>query len=285
MDGIDLRLKRTDEHLARLAEKVELATLEIQERGVTHEFEPRRSHYIVRINGKPPPAEWGVLVSELLHHFHSTLDNLVCDLVAAHGGQVHRHTAFPIALNRSKWEDATTTVARIGRRRGKTSALEGLSTSERTIIQEAQPYQRVRTGAPRDEQPLFVFLQHHPLAQLLKASLIDKHNLMHPCFIYVEHHSISEEELHESGTFDQLVPANATTCRAGDFLHGVGWSEGDYTEIIRCELTNPGPNPQMRMQGDFPREIALGYAYGPLKLAHFFAIRKEVQRLVDALRI
>lgn len=266
-DGVRLRLDRADEHLATLIPEVQALARDIEDRGIRHEFEPDTGEYIVRIAGEPPPSEWGLRVSELLHHLRSSLDNLVCALVISHGGTIHRHSGFPITTKDVAWTNATTTFAR-----GPTDVLAGVSTDERAIIKGAQPY---HAGPwPHD-------IEEHPLARLRRASNQDKHVLMHPCFIDVASTGVYTDADDMFG--DPLTPANATTGRADTIVSGPDWRTGDHTQLFRAHLPSPGPDPQMRVQSNTVLEIALGYVIGPLTLSHILAIRKEVQRLVAAL--
>ncbi|HEY3737784.1 MAG TPA: hypothetical protein VGL26_10100, partial [Jatrophihabitans sp.] len=64
LEGIRLKLARTDEHLREL----ERGIASLQGRALIGEFDRDASEYVFRVEGDPPPAEWGLLTAEITHH-------------------------------------------------------------------------------------------------------------------------------------------------------------------------------------------------------------------------
>src|ERR1019366_60979 len=50
--------------------------------------------YVVKVS-KEPELWWSLLVSEIIHHLHTTLDNLAWQIATVHAGSPPRRTAFP----------------------------------------------------------------------------------------------------------------------------------------------------------------------------------------------
>lgn len=265
MRGIRLRLERADEHLAFLKDK-RRSFLEDERRDIIGSYEADTSEYVFRITGEPPAIEWALRTSEFAHHLRSALDNLVWALVYLRGNTGHRQTKFVIATTEDAWKRSTTTTKRW------TDALRGLLPEDRAIIQALQPYERGEYLATS-----------HPLAHLARMSNVDKHLLMPPVFFTIAARRlwiISDADVKASGSLDVVVPDNDTTGRAGDIRFDPGLESGDYTEVVRAQVPDPGPNPKMRMQGKFTADIAFGYADGPLTFNQLMAIREEVQLVV-----
>jgi len=102
----------------------------------------------------PPPIEWQVTSGRVCREIHSALDNLVCDLHRAAGGDC-KHTAFPICGSVKAYNDPRTGfVAKTG----------GIDPGAIAILDDFQP---CHSGNPAA----------HPLWVLAKLANTDKHKI------------------------------------------------------------------------------------------------------------
>jgi hypothetical protein len=79
LDGVDLKLKQASKHLACL--DIEVRALVGDGRPIVGYFDSDTSEYVFRVDSEPPPIEWGVTLSELVHLLRSSLDNLFWQLL------------------------------------------------------------------------------------------------------------------------------------------------------------------------------------------------------------
>jgi len=101
--GVDLKLRRAEEHLRFLdAERGKI--LPIHPDRMVGQHDPQTGDYVVRVEGDPPPPEWGIPISEFAHALRTALDNLLWQLILARGGKpVSRVTQFPIYEEETKF--------------------------------------------------------------------------------------------------------------------------------------------------------------------------------------
>jgi hypothetical protein len=248
--GLRLRIERAANHEAALKDERKALLDHIDDRIVGY-FEPQTSEYIFRVDGEAPRLEIGLLVGEFAHQLRSALDNVICALVRHRGGIVTTQTAFVIADTEEQWKSGQ------GR-------LKGLSDDDRTAVHELQPYRKGDQA------------RQCRLSQLHWLSLRDKHRLLHASYwVFQEPLFPLPEKLP-----GMPVPTNETTGPCAAFVLNSGESHGDRAEICRCLLDAPGPNPQMRMEGDPPLDITLSDSERPLRVDDLSEIRVTTQRVV-----
>lgn len=106
-----------------------------------------------------PDPEWSLLVSEIVHNLHTSLDHMAWT-IAAYGGRLPpRGTGFPIYPSRESYRDEWT-------RNSGYYATRGMPVHAQAIIEDIQPYHRRHH-------------EGHPLWVLRRLSNDDKHESPH----------------------------------------------------------------------------------------------------------
>jgi hypothetical protein len=263
LEAIDWRLERADEHLAALDR--ERRAFRDQKNGrVVGEFESDTSTYVFRFDGQLPDPRIGLIVGEFAHNLRTALDHLAWQLVLLRGGSPTRSTEFPIEKRR-KWYE----------RRLKRGALRGMSADDRAAIEQVQPYQAGECAADTY------------LALLAWLNNVDKHRFLHiGCAMAIK--SPIRVSYGSEGEDAGLFPWNPIPVKDVrkildvDYVSPIG-SE-DRTELVRVRFEPAGPDPQMKMHGDAPVEVALSDPEHALILRDLHAIRQSVGVIVDGFR-
>lgn len=230
--GIRAKLDRTERHLETLDGEI-ASFLKRKPYLTTGYFNAERSSYIFRFQPiKRPPAEWGVVVGEVVHHLRSVLDHLVWQLVKLNDGEPGRWNFFPIYRKAPKQGFAKVAM-RGGDHRGP---LYGVGADALTRIERAQPY---NGGNCR---------LLHVLDQIWQA---DKHRFLMPTFLIVS-------------PLAHLEPNYVPNADAGPVMK-IGLPQGgaveDGAELVEIGLTPTGPNPEVDMQGEL--SIGIAFSGGP----------------------
>jgi hypothetical protein len=279
---VTLKLQRADEHLAILNDRV--AALKAENRDIVCKFDPHAGECVLRVSGKPPPIEWGVILSEWAHLMRSALDNLVYAVVRGHGATPHDRSEFPIYRDEPRYTE------------GIQARIDGVKGHERTFIDETQPFQ---VGEPWSE--------FDPLWQLHRLNNIDKHRLLHAAYVanivtvpIPTHHNRTVRRqvpyfrfqeklvtaLLKPGGPPMSLPGMTMPFPVQDVAHiKDGWrfrSAGtdDPTEIARVPIEPNGPNPQVEMKPRPTVDISLGDPEMPALIADLFVIRDRVNEIV-----
>lgn len=113
-----------------------------------------RQYQVVVVGAFDIPSRLSVIAGEIVHQLRSSLDHLVCALVASQGGSFTRNHQFPICSSIKRFADS--------RARG---AIDGVSVTAEEIIRSVQPY---TSDTPQDTI----------LAVLQRFDNIDKHQLL-----------------------------------------------------------------------------------------------------------
>lgn len=121
---------------------------------------------------KEPPTRLGVILGDVLHNLRSALDNMIWQVTLLDGGTPDDTTQYPIA---SKSEDQFEAMAN--------HRIPGLSDKHRAMVKKTQPYRR---GDLADR---------HSLSILATLSNIDKHQIVHPTFSFIEDSGKALDEL------------------------------------------------------------------------------------------
>lgn len=164
LTGIDLKIKRARDHLARL--KTELTRiLDPTRYGFTFERDSETGKHVYRVHGLPVlNDEWSVIVGEILYNLRSALDHLAWQLVLADGKTPGRSTQFPIRQTPfHPTEKGLLVPTQLKPRIDSPEILKAL--------ESVQPYIGVTDGEPAD-------FQMSPLWQLATLNNIDKHRLL-----------------------------------------------------------------------------------------------------------
>ncbi len=223
IEGCHAKLERANVHLEELGSVRRSFLHDVQSR-IVGNFDTESSEYVFRIDGDAPPHKVGVIVGEFANNLRSALDNLVCELVVLRGNKVKRN-AFVIADTKKIW-------------RNNEWKLQGLNADDKEKIHHLQPYHSSLQYA------------ENPLARLGWLSNEDKHTSIHASYAIQTNVFPLPKELVAP------IPDNETTGYPASGILNSGSSRGDRTEICRCFLDSPGPNPKMRLSGTPSIDIA-----------------------------
>lgn len=160
-----------------------------------------------------PPLEWGVAVGDVAHGLRSALNELVTQLVRAHGNEPRRSNQFPIFTDqRAYW----------GKQRGKKrsrrdESLAGVGPKSRKLIDGVQPFGRVPKSMHLDS-----------FAQLQWLNNQDKHVELHPGFVKASKWGFGAKHPKDVPIPKMEIRLARTDVRGpmedGELLAKVGWS-------------------------------------------------------------
>jgi hypothetical protein len=139
LDGISERLKRAEENIVNLDANIKRFMDASPHRSVSDRNHGALKEFHEFWAQQRIPGSFGVLISEIAHHYRSALDNLVWQL-ATTGGRIPSkpdRIEFPI------FEDRPNTTEKIKFFHGK---IEGVCDSAKAIIESLQPYHRIPNG-------------------------------------------------------------------------------------------------------------------------------------------
>ncbi len=108
------------------------------------------TYHIIR----PIPAEWPIVMGEIVHNFRSALDHAITDLTVAETGQELNGTEFPIFEHEADYDKK-------GRYR-----IRGINAQAQDVIRRLQPFE-FKKNNPADTVSVLALL--HPL------NILDKH--------------------------------------------------------------------------------------------------------------
>jgi hypothetical protein len=163
LDLIDRRLTRATQELALLDHEITVF-LERDPFTATHDVHPGEKRaaggeivLTASVREQPDP-EWSLLISEIVHHLHTSLDHMAWQ-IAVLVGPPPRGTTFPIYPSRESYRDQWT-------RNSGYYATRGMPIHAQAIIEDIQPYHR------RNHEG-------HPLWMLRRLANDDKHEAPH----------------------------------------------------------------------------------------------------------
>jgi hypothetical protein len=144
LDGCFERIKRARTHLETLKDNVRSGDLEPDDEGRIArprlDLERNELHVVATVDGELPPRV-GVIVGDVIHNLHASLDNLVYELGGRQGTRDSR-TCFPILEHANQWFSEQTR-----------DALLYVSPQDRTRIESHQPFME-RNGVKASKQVL-----------------------------------------------------------------------------------------------------------------------------------
>lgn len=169
--GVDLKLRRADQHLALLKEAE--ARFLAKPRLARLDHEPATGDYVLRYLDEQPRPEWGLSVSEFVHMLRTALDNLLYQLVELRGGSPGRHTQFPIYDDEPHPPRKPKGGRACAPKRDPWNGIKGVFPPDAAFIKAAQPY---KLGTDRNIK----LSRWHPLSMLGYLNNVDKHRTIHP---------------------------------------------------------------------------------------------------------
>lgn len=287
LEGIDLKLKRADQYLALLNDRI-TTFLNDEDRRVIGEFESETSEYVFRVTGDPPPFEWGLTVGEFAHCLRSGLDNLLWQVILARGGTPKdKVTQFPIFEHETPYDT------------GKAQRwTKGVSVDDWAFIEAAQPWHEGPAWNAR-----------HPLAMLADLNNVDKHRFVHVAYAAIGlawpsrpigpariplYRGLSALIQEATGVTTGVIvpdltgiphPVPVRDIADVDRVRFVtGADRDDRTELLRASIIPSGPHPEMKMEPRPTLDVSLSNAEQPMTLTDLGFIRDRVHEVVDHFR-
>ncbi len=222
------------------------------------QFHPDRCEYVFVgkiLESMEDLAYWGTVLGDVLHNFRCALDHLVCQLVLLNTGrECTGDNQFPICTTGENYWS-----------RGKSGRntrdwrLQGVADEHKAIIDTLQPY---RTHGMRPNQI-------EVLAGLQKFSNLDKHRLIHPTLFAVD--------VHDSSDF-ALISNDDAGDMTGQALDAL--TTDRETEVLAVRFPCPGPNPDVRVEGELPISVGFGKP-PPIRLPAFFTMAEHTEWIID----
>ena len=219
------------------------------------QFHPDRCEYVFVGKILEPiedPAYWGTVLGDVLHNFRCALDHLVCQLVLVNTGkECSGDSQFPIAsTGPAYWSD---------KKRGSSTRdwrLQGVSDEAKAVIDALQPY---RTHGLRPNQI-------EVLDALRIFSNLDKHRLIHPTLFAVDVHEASDFKFISNEDAGDMI---------GQELDAL--TTDRETEVLTVKFSCPGPNPDVRVEGELPMGVGFGKTPRPVRLPAFFTLAVHIE--------
>lgn len=162
-----------------------------------------------------PKREWGVLIGEIVHNLRSALDHAVYAAAAEPSGT----TQFPIVRKREDWPSRL--------------AVQLRSVPDQIVeqVERVQPFHAEPPSTP----------ERHLLAILNRLSNMDKHRLLHTAALTLE------------GVLPRFeVGSDIAFAEQKDVFTG---RLEDGTVLARLMVLPSGPNPTMKMHGEFELNV------------------------------
>jgi hypothetical protein len=263
--GVRLKLDRADLHLAALDAEVS-AWLAQDPYGLDGEFEPRPDlgqgpdvglyHFRFR-EVVPLPAEWSVVVGDVVHNARGALDHLTWQLVLANGNEPTARTQFPICLTPKTFDDEAKT------------RLLGVSADDRTKITSAQPFADEDVQGWTPTQIKF----EQPLAILKELSNQDKHRVI-----------IATAAIPRSVIWSPIPTSirDLELPQGTDTWPGFGVTITDGALLMSIPAVRTGPDPHLDVGAGVGAEVNLGvHAPNRSMVATLTAILDKVRALVS----
>ncbi|MBU1075452.1 hypothetical protein KJ705_05200 [Patescibacteria group bacterium] len=161
-----------------------------------YSFEPKISDdrlswsLVLKVSKQPPTDDWGFMLSEVIHHLRSVLDNIVV-MIAQSTKQLTskemRSLQFPITVSNEDWQMKKSWVAILPEKYQK-------------AIENIQPFQRIQEGKTADQDPLLL---------LRELNNSDKHHIqIKPIIQQMEINHGFTVEFHSEEDAAKNVPPN-----------------------------------------------------------------------------
>lgn len=164
------KLRRAEQHLREFNERCNdyLTTANV---GFEYETVPTAGHIHVRLRADhEPPMSLGVVVGDVLHNLRSALDAIAWEACQRAGVPPAREADvyFPIGLDPKDWRSLAG------------SKLPGLSSTDRAIFKELQPWYHRHVAQSFGVEMDADVVPRHPLARLNDLAKRDRHRVPHP---------------------------------------------------------------------------------------------------------
>jgi hypothetical protein len=193
-----------------------------------------------------PPPELGLLLSDALHNLRAALDNLVWQVVALDGGTPDENTGFPVTGARQQFRSQAG------------SKLKGMSNPHIAVIEKLQPYPGRDGPGPRAVEAVHEYARR------------DRHRVIHPVFAVLNPDP--------SALYVRREPVTAEFQVRVEYV-GAGKPLEDGATIARLTSSAAEPQPSVKMEVEFPIEIAFGEQ--GLSAKALPAIWREIDRIVE----
>lgn len=258
LDGPRAKHERGVKYLDQLhAEVSEYLGSEPKPYRITGNFERDRREYVLKgevIEPIEDPERWSLVLGDALHNLRSALDHLIWQLVILNTGKKGgTENLFPIATTGSRYWS----ISKNGRQSLRDRALKGVSDEHRAVIDRLQPYRTPEFGPTK------------LLRTLRDLSNYDKHRLLNPLLCAID--AAGENAIHLSVNED-----------AGEVI---GYSvqpfppEGE-AEILACELSCPGENPEVSM--DREPAVSIGFGESPIRASDLPRLGVTVGEIIES---
>lgn len=191
-----------------------------------------------------PKREWGVLIGELVHNLRSALDQTIYAAAAQPSG-AHQ---FPIVSTAGDWP------------RQRAQRLATVPDEVVDLVEQLQPFHAQPPLTP----------ERNLLALLARLSNADKHRLLHTAVMALV------EAQPEFELVQDVAEIRNVHIFYGALTHGA--------ELARLEIVPTGPNPKIRVAGEFGFRIAFTDPLQPgsvLEGAPVLELMTDIWRLVQ----
>jgi hypothetical protein len=188
---------------------------------------------------KSPDAEWGTIIGDIVHNYHSALDSLYFALIshfANTGGKAvtkwdQEHISFPIF-------DTAENFAKNTKEIKKYNATQVLND-----LLSYQPFEYINEFV--QEQQIENVLSGHPLKILRDLSNLDKHRGLHVIHFYLYTHVIGLPDgvTLESGTRPLYFPGQARYSLAFVFKGATLQVKPDFVPEFKLGILSGSANP------------------------------------------
>lgn len=234
LSGPRAKIDRADEHLDALYSELEAFFEPYSNRELAyHARDGAWDVILVRpLLDEIPPLRLSIICGDVVHNLRSALDHLVWQLVLAEGNKPGKWTSFPIY---SDPKDFNLNVRFRKKKRGS-GPLEGINPNGQAwaAIEGAQPYYAVNPRA-------------NPLSMLNELDVTDKHRSLMLNMLFPREDSLWE-----------LVGWNDAAELLEYRVLNQPLSMVRETQILRLRFSKAGPNPQVRVKGNFSIEPTFG---------------------------
>lgn len=259
LEAIDWRIERADKHLAAL-DRERRAVLDQEDNRIVGHFERDSSEYVFRFGGKLPDSRIGLIVGEFGHHLRAALDNLLWQLVLLRGSSPTSKTQFPIYEGGERYQSSLW-------------MLRGVSADDRAAIEAVQPFKHGDQAG------------QSYLALLAWLNNVDKHRFLHVGCAIPRHLGIPVVfEGQKAGLFPWQVYPVKDIAEILDVKYVPTITSDDRAELMRVRIKRSGSDPQMKMEGDPPIDVALSDPKHALIFADLKLIRDNVLGIIEGFR-
>jgi len=204
---------------------------------------------------REPPLEWSAIAGDFLQNLRAALDHLIWVLIRANGQRPSGGSAFPIFDQMPPKKSSHPERQRWNRQVG------GVHPGVLHFIQLCQPY--AAPDGPRG----------NVLAGLRTLSNEDKHRTLIPAFAAIASRP-------DALKIDHIWVRDVSPLEGLKFETGKPLENGD--QLFEAPITITGPNPEIKLKGDFALDI--GFGRKPVPLEGFVQMQEFVAFILERSR-